>query len=423
MKILLSEGSGLTSRQVAGLLIAGGHQVGVLSADPIGLTRFTEGLSGWHRGPPFGSDPVRWLERAVQIYRDHGYQMLFPTQEQVAVFASRPKLLVGEGVSTVVPDFGALRAVQDKLAARATLDRLGIAQPASTVLTSERELRAWTRFPVYLKSPIGTATSGVHRLDDASQRDALIYAGTAQTAFADGGWVAQSPAAGPLVMVQSVFDRGRMLAGHLTLRVREGARGGASHKRSLHSPEVRLLTERLGASLSWHGALSLDVILTGNGPLVIDVNPRLVEPMNAHLSGVDLLSPMLQLAQGARPPRQPGGKQDVKTHQLLLAVLGAAQDHRGRTGVARELFSAAAQRSDYRNSTEELSPSRTPGGRCDWRAPVPLLAAAATTLLTPRSWQWFASSSVANYSLTPDAWRAIKASAEPGDHATTVADR
>jgi predicted ATP-grasp superfamily ATP-dependent carboligase len=36
-------------------------------------------------------------------------------------------------------------------------------------------------------------------------------------------------------------------------------------------------------------ALSLDLIVTDEGPLVIDVNPRLVEPMNALLAGVDLV--------------------------------------------------------------------------------------------------------------------------------------
>lgn len=420
MRVLLSEGSGLTSRQVAGLLVAGGHQVGVVSANPIGLTRFTRGLGRWHRVVPFGSDPARWLDHALEIYHQYGYDVLFPTQEQVAVLASRRERLSAEGVATVVPGFVALTAVQDKIAARATLEQLGIPQPSSTLLTARRELETWNEFPVYLKSPIGTATSGVHRLDTASQRDALVSTGIAEVAFADGGFVAQSPAIGPLAMVQSVFDRGRMVAFHLTLRVREGARGGASHKRSRHAPDVRLLTEHLGASLSWHGALSLDVILTGDGPSVIDVNPRLVEPVNAHLSGVDLVSAMLDLARGARPRRQLDGQEDVRTHQLLLAVLGAVQHHRGRRGVAYELWSAAARRSDYRMSTEELLPRRTGSGQDDWRSPIPVLAAAATTLLAPRAWQWFASSSVSHYSLTPQGWAAIKAGADPGGGVTAA---
>ena len=45
----------------------------------------------------------------------------------------------------------------------------------------------------------------------------------------------------------------------------------------------------MGESLSWHGALSLDVVLAPDGPRVIDVNPRLVEPGNAWRAGVDLV--------------------------------------------------------------------------------------------------------------------------------------
>lgn len=145
--------------------------------------------------------------------------------------------------------------------------------------------------------------------------------------------------------------------------------------------------------------------------------------MNAYVSGVDLVSPMLELAQGAQPRRQPHGQEGIQTHQLLLAVLGAAQDNRGRRGVARELWSAAARCAEYRSSTEELSPRRTPSGHGDWRSPIPVLAAAATTLLIPRAWQWFASSSVSNYSLTPAAWREIKIGADPDDHAVAAADQ
>ena len=47
-----------------------------------------------------------------------------------------------EGVMTIVPPFDSVRAVQDKIAARATLERLGIAQPPSTVLHDLDELAA-----------------------------------------------------------------------------------------------------------------------------------------------------------------------------------------------------------------------------------------------------------------------------------------
>jgi hypothetical protein len=60
--------------------------------------------------------------------------------------------------------------------------------------------------------------------------------------------------------------------------VREGASGGASHKRSVDLPAVRNDLSRIGADLHWHGALSADAILADGGPVHIDINPRLVEP-------------------------------------------------------------------------------------------------------------------------------------------------
>ena len=58
----------------------------------------------------------------------------------------------------------------------------------------------------------------------------------------------------------------------------------------MRRPDVRAYVERIGAALNWHGALSFDYILNAvtGVPLFFDANPRLVEPMNAWLSGVDL---------------------------------------------------------------------------------------------------------------------------------------
>ena len=212
--------------------------------------------------------------------------------------------------------------------------------------------------------------------------------------------MAQEPAVGPLVMAQSVFAHGEMVAAHANLRVREGAGGGASHKRSLDQPaEVIKHLESLGRSLRWHGALSADAILTGAGPAFIDINPRLVEPGNAWRSGVDLTGALLDVARADQPAAQPPGRPGVATHQLLLAVLGAGAGGRGRRGVAAEILGALAHRGSYRGSTEELTPVRG-----DPLAAVPVVVAAAAMLIRPALWRRFTSGSVASYALTPAGW-------------------
>ena len=152
-----------------------------------------------------------------------------------------------DGVMTIVPPFDSLRAVQDKFAAHATLERFGIPQPPSAVLRDLDELSRWDEFPVFIKTPIGTATSGVRHVDDRHALAALVRDWTTTDVLDVGGGVlAQTPAVGPLAMLQAVFDGGRLIAFHANLRLREGARGGASHKRSVIEPDARTALETLG---------------------------------------------------------------------------------------------------------------------------------------------------------------------------------
>jgi ATP-grasp domain len=367
MKILLTEGSGVTSRQVAGRLSSMGHHVEVLTSDPLCLARFTRHVQRLHRVPKYGEMPIAWLHAALDVFHNGAFDVLFPTQEQVAVLAAAE-------VNTAVPSFTALLAVQDKVSAFSTLARLKIPQPLSAVVNSIDDLRAWREFPAFVKEPIGTASTGVRKVLTAADLGAVDI-GT--------GTLVQQAVDGPLVMVQSVFFRGELVASHANLRVRVGANGGASHKQSIDDADIRTHLITLGKDLNWHGALSADVILTNNGPMFIDINPRIVEPVNAWQSGVDLVGAMLEVALGTKPNTQPKGKLGQRTHQTLLAVLGAAQTGRGRKGIASELFGAARHQGDYANSTEEMTPWRG-----DWLSAVPLVAAAATTLLHPSWWKW-----------------------------------
>ncbi|HUK73278.1 MAG TPA: ATP-grasp domain-containing protein [Streptosporangiaceae bacterium] len=400
MRVLLSDGSGLTARQSATTLSEAGHVVEALSPDPLCLCKFTSHVRRVHRVPCYGLDPFSWLDAALTIYARGRFDVLLPTQEQVAVLSASAARLREVGVVTAVPPFDALAQVQDKLSAFATLTRLRIPQPSASVIVTPEALAAWEEFPIFLKAPIGTATSGVHLIAAAGDLDKLGPSWA--DAFAAGGLLAQAPVEGQLVMVQSIFANGELLAFHACTRVREGARGGASHKRSVVLPAVRQHMDRLGKELGWHGALSADVILGQDGPVFIDINPRLVEPVNALRSGVDLVGSLLDVARSAAQKPQPSASAGINTHQLLLAVLGAAQHDGKRGNILGELRTACLHRGAYRNSKEELTPPRHDPRACG------LVALAATaTVIRPRAWKWFASGSVAAYALTPAGWSQI----------------
>ncbi|MHB1519595.1 MAG: hypothetical protein ACYCVN_04390 [Acidimicrobiales bacterium] len=388
MRVLLSDGSGLTARQCATRLSADGHAVDVLSSDPMCLCRFTRSVDRVHRVPPYGTDPVAWLDAALDVYRSGRFDVLFPTQEQVAVLSWAKSRLEEAAVATAVPSFDALAAVQDKISASATMRRLGVPQPLSAV-----GVEGWARFPAFVKDPIGTASGGVRRVTTPEELEGAATGAPV---------LVQAAVDGPLVMCQSVFDHGSLVAFHANERTAEGAGGGASHKTSVSMPDARRWFEILGGDLHWHGALSADLILGDDGLVFIDVNPRLVEPQNAYFSGVDLVRAMMELAADGHPAPQPEGRPGVATHQLLLSVLGAAQHGGGRLGVVTEVLHAGRRNHDYLASREELT-SLTH----DLKALVPLAMATAATVAVPGSWSWFASGSVSNYALTGEGWHQL----------------
>jgi biotin carboxylase len=404
MQILLSDGAGLTARQCATVLARAGHQVEALSPAGLCLARMTRHVRRVHRVPALGHDPFGWLDAALGVAARRGTDLLLPVQEQVAVMSLARDRIEAAGLATAVPDFGALARVQDKVSAFVTLTQAGLPQPPAVVAATAAELEdaAELGLPAFVKTPIGTASAGVRR---AASREALRRVAAdyeRRGVFGQGGVLVQQAVAGPLVMVQSVFARGELVACHACERVREGVSGGASHKLGLDLPEAREHLARLGAALDWHGALSADVIASEAGIQFIDINPRLVEPVNALISGVDLVRALVEVACSGTSRPQPPGRPGARTYQLLLAVLAAAQ-HEGRRGVARELWDGVLHRGDYRGSREEL----TPGGG-DLLAGVPVTLTALATLVRPAAWRSFTSGGTGAYSLTPAAWDALR---------------
>ncbi|HWE68215.1 MAG TPA: ATP-grasp domain-containing protein [Acidimicrobiales bacterium] len=404
MRILMTEGAGLTSRQVATQLDGLGHDVSAVVSDPLCLARFTRHVRTLHRVPDFGHDPLAWFDRMLQVAVAAQIDVIFPTQEQVTVLSHQLPRLVAAGLATAVPPFESLRRVQDKVSARRTLEELAVPQPHAIVVQSAADVDGWTSFPAFVKAPVGTGSTGVRRAADAGQLREAVAQFMATGATQDGGVLVQEAVLGTFVMAQGVFDRGSLVAFHANERVREGASGSASAKCSVALPVLRDALARLGRALDWHGALSVDAIVADGQPLVIDVNPRLVEPGNARAAGTDLVSALLAVALGVSTDPGPGpeSRGGVRTHQLLMAILGAAQRTGRRRAVLGELARAAVGRGVYAGSGEELLPARG-----DWRTILLPIAAAVATLLRPRLWSFFTDGAVSRYALAPAGWRQL----------------
>ena len=359
-------------------------------------------MSRVHRVPGIGADPFGWLEAALDVAARRHAEVLLPVQEQVAVMSLARGRIEAAGLRTAVPDFGALARVQDKVSAFGTLTEAGLPQPPAVVAASRADLKAAGELPAFVKTPVGTASAGVVRVQTRAELRQLAARYERDGVFGAGGVLVQQPADGPLVMVQSVFAHGELVAFHACQRVREGTGGGASHKLGLDLPEAREHLAMLGAALRWHGALSADVILDREGVQFIDINPRLVEPVNALASGVDLVRALVEVACTGTSRPQPPGRPGERTHQLLLAVLGAAQ----WGGRSRASWATRWPAAGLPGQREEL----TPGGG-DLLAALPVVLIAAATLARPAAWRRFTSGSV-GATLSPGAWRATAADAD-----------
>ena len=224
MRILLSDGSGLTARQVVTRLSALGHEVEAVSSTWWCLTRFTVHVRRIHRVPPFQTDAPGWFKALLDILQKRAIDVLLPTQEQVAWLSADRRQI---SVPTVLPDFSALSRVQDKIAAFETLTALAIPQPMGCVVRSPTEKREDMAFPVFVKRPISTASSGVRRADD------VAGLASAMSELGDDQFLVQEAVPGPVAMVQTVADDGRLVALHANMRLREGAGGAPPSRRAL----------------------------------------------------------------------------------------------------------------------------------------------------------------------------------------------
>jgi predicted ATP-grasp superfamily ATP-dependent carboligase len=403
-KILLSEGSSLSSREAITALGLAGHRVELVSSNPLCLGRFSRFVSRVHPAPASGTDPDGYLAAVIDIAGAHRIDALIPVHEQAYLFAAaRQKLPAGLGIA--LADFAAFEQVQSKASFATLLTRLGVPQPKTEIVRSADEFTAARPYPFFVKAAFGTASAGVWRVGDAHARDALLLQLEQQNAFAEGLLV-QAAVAGSLERTQAVFDHGRLVASHIYRQVVEGPGGGDVLKISVVDARVRNTVAQIGEALAWHGALSFDYLredATGT-PHFIDANPRMVEPMNAWLSGVDLPGALLQISLGDKPPTQAQGREGVLTRLGLMGLLDAARQRSRRRDVLREIGLLAFGSGRYRGAREELVPLKTD----PWCA-VPLGMVAARLLRDPAAAARFSDTTLAAYSLTPEAIRRLRA--------------
>ena len=380
LRVLVSEGNSTSAREAVTILGWSGHLVEVCDPSPFCLARFSRFVRKFHRCPGLRDDPAGFLAFVEGLLAAQPFDVLLPIHEQGFLLA-RAQHRLPDRVGLALPDFESYRAVHNKAGFSRLLDALGLPQPPTRIVRSADELRGAIRFPCVVKTSIGTASRGVRFVRDDADLERALHELGAGGAFA-GEVLVQDFVAGAIEKAQGVFCRGRLLGFHAYRQIAAGAGGGEAIKQSVGRPQLRELLATIGAKLAWHGALSVDTILPDSGatPLLIDCNPRLVEPMSAYLAGLDLVGLLLRISLGETPEPAGESRAGVRTHLAMQALLGCAARGATRRQLVRECWRLSIRSGPYAGSAEELTP-----WRLDWTSAVPLAMIAIILLAAPAS--------------------------------------
>jgi predicted ATP-grasp superfamily ATP-dependent carboligase len=379
LRVLVSDGNSTSAREAITILGLSGHLIEVCDPAPLCLTRFSRFVRKFHRCPGLRDDPAGFLAFVEQLLAARQYDVLLPTHEQGFLFA-RVQERPGDRVGLALPSFASYRTAHGKAGFSRLLDRLGVPQPPTKIVKSEGELRGAIKLPCVVKTSVGTASRGIWFVSNGDDLEAALRDINASGAFADEVLV-QEFVPGTTEKAQAVFCRGQLIGFHAYRQIAAGAGGGEAIKESVVRPEVRAQVAAIGQNLGWHGALSVDCVRPpdGSGALLIDCNPRLVEPMSAYLAGVDLVALLLQVSLGETPAPAPESREGVRTHLAMQGLLGCAARGGTRRDIIGECWRLLTRSGPYADSAEELTPVQL-----DWISAVPLAMIAVALLAAPK---------------------------------------
>jgi predicted ATP-grasp superfamily ATP-dependent carboligase len=379
LRVLVSEGNSTSAREAVTILGLSGHIVEICDPSPYCLARFSRFVAKFHRCPGLRDDPAGFLSFVEKLLITRHFDVLLPTHEQGFLFA-RVQHRLQDGIGLALPSFENYRIAHSKAGFSRLLDELGLPQPGTWIVRSAAELRDAIRFPAVVKTSVGTASRGIWFVRNETDLENVVKELVANGAFADEVLV-QEFVTGTIEKAQAVFCRGELVGFHAYRQIAAGAGGGEAIKQGVSRPQVRTFLATIGEKLAWHGALSVDYLLPDDGatPLFIDCNPRLVEPMNAYLAGVDLVGLLLRVSNGQTPAAVPEGRAAVRTHLAMQALLGSASRGGTRRDIFRECWRLLVGGGPYAGSIEELTPVRL-----DWLSAVPLAATAIALLAAPK---------------------------------------
>ena len=382
-RLLFLEGSSLTSRETLTVLLKEGYKVDVLSPDKFSIARFSR-LT--HRIPTVDVNrfPVDYLKQVNQLLHQKNYVAILPTHEEAWLLASGKKFLPTR-LPVALADKEQFEKLAGKIAFAEISDQLNLPIPKWERVEKLESISL--PYPYWLKADHGTAGRSVYKItnkEDLARAASVLLAN-------DEKWMVQQDIKGEYGQVQAIFNHGKLLAVHSSIKVASGAGGSAAARLSIGSEITKKHVEKLGSYLKWHGSLTLDFIRARHQFYYIECNPRMVEPANAYKAGVNFPKMMIELSKGScSQPDICIGKSGVKTHSLLALIIGTTE----RTKSRRKILQTIGHWLFKSDSEEVLTPVWK-----DFLSFIPLAIITIRLLINPRSVTKLVNNTVKHYSV------------------------
>lgn len=350
VKVLILNGTSAAAVQALTVLNPQRYAIHVCDSNPKCWCRFHRHCTRFFQSPLLGANPEAFFAFIMQRLKSEPYDVILAVHEEGLLLA-KYRHLFKEYAGLLISDAEAYNTVMNKELCLKRAQSLGISIPPTVFTRTIDEVTQEIQYPLYVKLPYGTSSSGVKRITSFKELAAQF-----PNLDISNGFILQKEISGDLCVIQSIFVDGKLIASHQYLALAKGFGGGASRRLSVDTDDLREYAKVLGADLRWNGPLMLDFIRDHDTGIayLIEGNPRIGETYNAFLAGLPICEIIIAISLG-KPVIDPfHSRAGVYSHQMTTEVTAAIK--RDETLIRKWIiaFSALARWGKYRPSREEL---------------------------------------------------------------------
>jgi carbamoyl-phosphate synthase large subunit len=253
-------------------------------------------LADWSERVPPARDPT-FTTRLLEIALRHRVEYVFPIiDEELPVWAAQAARFEREGVRVFVNPAACVDIANDKRRTAAHCAERSIAHPRTMDAAAAMRL-APDAYPLFAKPAAGRGSIGAVKIGDrdALRRHLAEHPEDVVQSFLEGREFTVDVLTTPAGRIVALVPKERL----------EVKSGMATKSATRIAPEVAAFTERVVAAFGVRGVANVQVMLTRDGPVLIEVNPKFATSLPLTVAaGVNLPALLVAIARGERAPTE-----------------------------------------------------------------------------------------------------------------------